>query len=469
MADYKKLWGDALTTIHETLTKAGKESEFNDWFRPVVYESFDSATHRLLLQVPSSSHSEYIEKNHIRLLARTLLPLFGKDLKLGYRVTVDSSNNITVVEGQQREMVNARKRVAQKTAALPDVDPQLDPHLNFRTFIEGDSNKLSRSVGINIAEHPKTTKFNPMFIFGQSGVGKTHLINAVGVRAKELYPTLRVLYVSARLFQQQYTTAVQNNAVNDFIAFYQTLDMLIVDDIQEWASAVATQNTFFHIFDFLFRHGKRLVLASDRSPAQLRGMHERLITRFACGVTIELEKPNTQLCRDILRSKISRDGLAAAIPDSVVQYIAETVHGSVRDLQGVLNSLMVYSIVDNAEIDVVLAEKIVKRVVQVSDEPITLDLIVDTVCERMKLTPQDVNGKSRKKAAVLARQIVMYLAQKLTSLSAARIGRLLGGRDHTTVIHSCRKVERELLRDDKIEDIVSELTKEVKARAADDN
>lgn len=466
MADYKKLWDEALEKIHTALTKAGKESEYNNWFRPVVYESFDSATHRLLLQVPSSSHNEYIEKNYIRLLASTLLPLYGKDLKLGYRVTVDAQNNITIDEEGQREMVNARKRVAQKQAALPEVDPQLDPHLNFRTFIEGESNKLSRSVGINIAEHPKTTKFNPMFVFGQSGVGKTHLINAVGVRAKELYPTLRVLYVSARIFQQQYTTAVQQNTVNDFIAFYQTLDMLIVDDIQEWASATATQNTFFHIFDFLFRHGKRIVLASDRSPAQLRGMHERLITRFACGVTIEVEKPNTQLCIDILKSKISRDGLGTAIPDTVVRYIAETVRGSVRDLQGVLNSLMVYSIVDNAEIDLRLAEKIVKRVVQVADEPITLDLIVDTVCERMEVSAQDINGKSRKKAAVLARQVAMYLAQNLTSLSAARIGRLVGGRDHTTVIHSCRKVEREVLRDDKTEALVSELTKEIKTRGA---
>ena len=459
MSDYKQLWENALHTICQSLTEMGKGEDYEKWFKPLLFESFDKKEERLIISVPTAAYSEYIEKNYLQLMGRTLIPLFGKRLRMGYRITVDRENNQSVLQDQGQEMVNARKAGVQKPSPLPDVDPQLDMNLNFRNYIEGESNKLSRSVGLSVAEHPKTTKFNPMFVYGASGVGKTHLINAIGVRAKELYPNLRVLYVSARIFQQQYTTAVQQNTVNDFIAFYQTLDMLIVDDIQEWATVAATQNTFFHIFDFLFRHQKRIILVSDRSPAQLRGMHERLITRFACGVTIEIERPNTQLCADILRSKIRRDGLSGVIPEDVVLYIAETVKGSVRDLEGVINSLMVYSIVDNADIDLKLAEKIVRRLINISDEPITLDIIVDIVCEHMNVTQQDINSKSRKKDIVLARQIVMYLAQNKTSIPATRIGRLIGGRDHSTVIHSCRKIEKALEKDKDLKTLINTITK----------
>lgn len=435
----------------------GKGEEYQKWFLPLKYESYDKQEEKLTITVPSAAYSEYIEKNHLRLLGSTLIPLYGKRLRMVYHITVDRQNNQSVVEEQGQEMVNARRNASQKNSELPDVDPQLDMNLNFRNYIEGETNKLSRSVGLHIAEHPRNTKFNPMFVYGASGVGKTHLVNAIGVRAKELYPNLRVLYVSARIFQQQYTTAVQQNSVNDFIAFYQTLDMLIVDDVQEWATVAATQNTFFHIFDFLFRHQKRILLVSDRSPAQLRGMHERLITRFACGVTIEIEKPNVQLCVDILQSKIRRDGLGGVIPQDVVEYVAQTVKGSVRDLEGVINSLMVYSIVDNADIDLKLAEKIVRRLINISDAPVTLDYIVDTVCEFTNVTHQDINGKSRKKDFVMARQIVMYLAQTMTNIPATRVGRLIGGRDHSTVLHSCRKIEKGMKDDDSLKTLVENI------------
>ena len=231
MSDYKQLWENALHTICQSLTEMGKGEDYEKWFKPLLFESFDKKEERLIISVPTAAYSEYIEKNYLQLMGRTLIPLFGKRLRMGYRITVDRENNQSVLQDQGQEMVNARKAGVQKPSPLPDVDPQLDMNLNFRNYIEGESNKLSRSVGLSVAEHPKTTKFNPMFVYGASGVGKTHLINAIGVRAKELYPNLRVLYVSARIFQQQYTTAVQQNTVNDFIAFYQTLDMLIVDDI----------------------------------------------------------------------------------------------------------------------------------------------------------------------------------------------------------------------------------------------
>lgn len=452
--DYAKQWDKVLQLIHAELND---EDLFNKWFRPVVFESFDPERVLLTLQIPSRTYSQYIEQNHLPLYGKAVVGCFGKKVRLQYRVQIDAQNNQSVVEEQEPEMVPARKNAKQS-----DLDAQLDPTLNFKNYIEGESNKLCRSVGMSIAEHPKTTKFNPMFVFGSSGVGKTHLINAIGVRAKEIYPSLRVLYVTARVFQQQYTTAVTQNAVNDFIAFYQTLDVLIVDDIQEWTSSPKTQETFFHIFDYLFRRQKRIILASDRAPVELKGMHERLITRFACGVTCEVERPNVKLCVDILKSKISRDGLS--IPDDVITYIAQTANGSVRELQGIINSLMVFSIVDNSEIDMKLAERIVKRVVHISTEPITMDHIIDTVCEHLNVSAQDVNGKSRKKEYTLARQIIMYLAQKLTNNPAVRIGRLLGGRDHSTVIHGCRKIEKQISADKELKKLIADLEKEIKKK-----
>ncbi|MBR5350264.1 MAG: chromosomal replication initiator protein DnaA, partial [Prevotella sp.] len=258
----------------------------------------------------------------------------------------------------------------------------------------------------------------------------------------ELYPQKRILYVSARLFQVQYTNATLQNKINDFIAFYQTIDILIVDDIQEWMTATRTQDTFFHIFNHLFRNGKRIILASDRPPVDLKGMNDRLLTRFSCGLIAELEKPNEQLCVDILNSKIKRDGLQ--IPKDVILYIAKTANGSVRDLEGVINSLLAYSVVYNSNIDMRLAERVIKRAVKTDDRPLTIDDIITTVCHHFNVSTAAVSGKSRKQEYVNARQVSMYLALKYTKMPTSRIGKLIGGRDHSTVIHSCSQVEKRL-------------------------
>ena len=326
---------------------------------------------------------------------------------------------------------------------MPQVlNPQLDPKKSFDTFIEGDSNKLPRTVGLSIADHPGKSTFNPFFLYGPSGCGKTHLINAIGLKCKEMYPRKRVLYVSARLFQVQFTDAVRQNKVNDFIHFYQTLDVLIVDDVQEWASSPKTLDTFFHIFDHLFRLGKQIILASDRPPVDLEGVKDRLLTRFACGLIAELEQPNTQLCVDILNAKCRRDGLK--IPADVIQFIAETANGSVRDLEGVINGLLANSIVYNTNIDMRLAERVIKRAVKVDNKPLTIDDILETVCHHFGVNQQHVFSKSRKRDYVQVRQVSMYFAQKYTKMPASRIGQLIGNRDHSTVIHSCSTVEQRL-------------------------
>lgn len=448
LASPKALWDNSLLLIKDSVT----EQQYNTWFKPIVFESYKPSTKTLLVQVPSPFVYEYLEQNFVDLLSKVLHRNFGEGIRLTYRVVTDKEHKLSQdieADPDDADMAKQARERAQQPAAQPvapqqqeDIDTQLDPKLTFNNYMEGDSNKLPRSVGLSIAEHPNTTQFNPMFIYGPSGSGKTHLVNAIGLKAKQMYPQKRVLYVSARLFQTQYTDAVLHNASNDFINFYQSIDMLIVDDIQEWAGKAKTLNTFFHIFNHLFRNGKRIILASDRPPVELKDMPDRLLTRFSCGLVCELEKPNIQLCVDILSNKIRRDGLK--IPVDVISFIAQTCNGSVRDLQGAINGLLAYSIVYNSSIDIRLAERVIKRAVKVDDKPLTIDDIVETVCHHYNVTVTAVNSKSRKRDYVVARQVTMYLAQKYTKMPASRIGKLVGNRDHSTVIHSCSKVEERL-------------------------
>lgn len=439
-------WDKALELIKQNVTP----QQFETWFKPLVLENFDENSKTILVQVPSPFVYEYLEENFLGLLRTVLCRTFCDGAQLAYRVVTDKENKLTQdieADPADAEPKKAGNRANQPPSpldvAMPqEIDSQLNPHLTFKNYVEGSSNKLPRSVGMSIAEHPSTPQFNPMFIFGPSGCGKTHLINAVGVKCKQMYPEKRVLYISARLFQVQYTNAVLQNTINDFINFYQTIDMLIVDDIQEWATATKTQDTFFHIFNHLFRNGKRIILASDRPPVDLKGMNERLLTRFSCGLIAELEKPNVELCVDILNNKIKRDGLH--IPVDVISFIASTANGSVRDLQGVINSLLAYSVVYNCDIDMKLAERVIKRAVKIDDKPLTVDDILDTVCHHYNVTTTAVNSKSRKRDLVVARQVSMYLAQKYTKMPASRIGKLVGNRDHSTVIHSCSQIEKRL-------------------------
>lgn len=448
MNSHKVLWDKCLNLIKENIT----EQQFKTWFAPIVFESYSVESKTLLVQVPSPYVYEYLEQYYVGLLSKVLTRCFGTNVRLTYRIVTDKTHNISQdVEAEEPAAIEPPRvpaRGGNKTpttldAAVPqNLNPQLNPHQTFTNFIEGDSNKLPRTVGLSIAEHPGKSTFNPFFIYGPSGCGKTHLINAIGVRCKEMYPHKRVLYVSARLFQVQFTDAVRQNTTNDFINFYQTIDVLIVDDIQEWATATKTLDTFFHIFNHLFRNGKQIILASDRPPVDLQGMKDRLLTRFSCGLIAELEKPNVQLCVDILNSKCRRDGLK--IPVDVIRFIAETANGSVRDLEGVINSLMAYSVVYNCNIDMRLAERVIKRAVKIDNHPLTVDDILEKVCSHYNVTQQNVFSRSRKRDYVTVRQVSMYFAQKYTKMPASRIGQLIGNRDHSTVIHSCSTVEQRL-------------------------
>ena len=463
----KIAWDKALALFRENVS----EQQFKTWFKPIAFESFNEQTKTVLVQVPSPFVYEYLEENYVDLLGKVLRRTFCEGVRLAYRVVTDKTNQISqVIEGEPVDngSVQPKRRANQSPSVLDGaqpqkLDPQLNPRQTFANFIEGDSNKLPRSVGQSIAEHPQNAQFNPLFIYGPSGCGKTHLANAIGNRIVQLYSQKRVLYVSARLFQVQYTNAVLQNKLNDFINFYQTIDVLIVDDIQEWMTATKTQETFFHIFNHLFRNGRRIVLASDRPPVDLKGMSDRLLTRFAGGLLAEIEKPNVQLSMDILNSKIKRDGLQ--IPDDVVRFIAQTANGSVRDLEGVINSLLAYSIVDNRNIDMRLAERVIKRAVKIDDKPLTVDDIIETVCNHFNVSATAISSRSRKHDLVVARQVSMYFAQKYTRMTASRIGKLVGGRDHSTVIHSCSQIEQRMKVDSNFKDEIRSIENSFKLKS----
>ena len=442
---HEQLWSRCLSVIKDNIS----EASFNTWFAPIVALKYEENV--FVLQVPSQFFVEYIEEKYIDLLRMTLYRVVGQGTRLEYRVLIDKTSG----KGTQIPSANEQPKPKQQMSGyispyhrpqLPEIDPQLNPSYNFNNLIEGNSNKLARTAGISIANEPGKTIFNPLFVYGQSGVGKTHLANAIGVMTKQLNPEKRVLYVSANTFQIQYTDAVRNNTVNDFLNFYQTIDVLIVDDIQEFAGKTGTQNTFFHIFNHLHQSGKQLVLTADRSPIVLAGLEQRLLTRFKWGLSAEIEKPDFDLRKAILENKIYRDGLE--IPADVVDFIAGNVADNVRDLEGTLVSLLAHSTLADMPIDVQLAEKVVSRIVNVTRKVNTVEKIRDAVCEYFSLSVDAISTKSRKREVVQARQIAMYLSKQMTKNSLSSIGFTIGQRDHATVLHAC-KIVTDLMEIDK--------------------
>lgn len=432
-------WKRCLTLIKDNLS----ETAYKTWFAPIVPLQYENKV--LVLQVPSLFFVEYIEEKYIELLRAAIYREFGVGTQLEYKIpiageTISGTSKIeeNTPAGTHKPATRGMSTPYDKGTQLPELDPQLNSSYTFNNLVEGHSNKLARTAGISIANEPGKTIFNPLFIYGQSGVGKTHLVNAIGIMTKQQHPEKRVLYVPANTFQIQYTDAVRNNTVNDFLNFYQTIDLLIIDDIHEFAGKTATQNTFFHIFNHLHLSGKQLILTADRAPAMLAGLEQRLLTRFKWGLSAEIEKPDFQLRKDILKSKIYRDGLE--ISEEVIDFIAENVVDNVRDLEGVLVSLMAHSTLENTPIDLNLARQVVSRIVKITPKVLTVEKIRDLVCEHFALSVDSISTKSRKREVVQARQIAMYLSKQLTKSSLSAIGATIGQRDHATVLHACKIV-----------------------------
>ena len=438
----KEMWNNCLQVIKDNVP----EKSFNTWFAPIEPIKYENNT--LFIGVPTHFFYEMLDGPFLNIMRLALEKGIGKDTQLQYKVMVVKEDESTIqVKGSGRStdipvrpIENGNKAPNPMQATAPqDLDSHLIPNYTFNNFIKGTSNELSRTVGETVAKDPAKT-FNPLFLHGPSGVGKTHLTNAIGTRIKELYPEKRVLYISAHLFQVQYTDSVRTNQFNNFIKFYQGIDVLIIDDIQELAGATKTQQTFFHIFNHLHQNGKQLILTSDRAPVMLQGMEDRMLTRFKWGLVVELEKPDLELRKNILLNKMAYDGLK--IPENVVNYIAENVSDSVRELEGIVTSLLAHSIILKREIDMDLAERIVRKSVACSEsKPVTIETIISKVCEHYNIEESAIHTKTRKREIVQVRQIAMFLAKKHTDHSASKIGQFIGKRDHATVLHACKTVK----------------------------
>ena len=420
---------------------------FSTWFAPIQALSLDNDV--LTLQVKSQFVVDYIEENYLNLLSRVLFRVLGPQIKLEYFVQYDSTRSDVGVNipSDVSRAPELPAQLAQQPALKeePDFNSQLNPYYTFDTFVQGEANKLARTVGLSVAMQPGIGSFNPMFIYGGSGVGKTHLANAIGNEVKRLMPNKRVLYVSANTFQLQYQDAVAHNSTPDFLLFYQTIDVLIVDDIQYIAGKRATLDTFFHIFNFLQQSGKQIVLTCDRSPKDLDGIEDRLLTRFKWGLMAEMLKPDFALRKAILLNKMHHDGIV--LSEEIVDFIATNVCDNVRDLEGVLASLLAYSTLSDKGIDLDLARDVVGRIVTLKPRERNMEDIMAAVSEEFNVSKDALVSDSRQHDVVLARQVSMFLSKSLTTMTLADIGRCHGNRTHATVAHALDVLSRSLAKD----------------------
>ena len=464
------LWNRCLEIIRDNVP----DSTYKTWFVPIVPLKYEDKT--LIVQVPSQFFYEFLEDKFVDLLRKTLYKVIGEGTKLMYNVMVDRTSipNKTVnLEASNRSIAvpqpsiirgNGNKAPNILHAPAPqDLDPHLNPNYNFENFIEGYSNKLSRSVAEAVAQNPAGTAFNPLFLHGASGVGKTHLANAIGTRIKEIYPEKRVLYVSAHLFQVQYTDSVRNNTTNDFINFYQTIDVLIIDDIQFLGSATKGQEEFFHTFNQLHDSNKQIIIASDRSVDDLKMLENRLITRFNWGLTANITPPDFGLRVDIIKRKIAHQEAAEDIPIEVIEYIANINDSDVRQLEGAITRVFAYALMMNhgvVTLDIAieaLKDKISERSVYKND----IHRIQRIVCEYFKIDIEDLKGKKRSKDINYQRQIAIYLCRIMTNESYPKMGTYFGGRDHSTIISAYQKIEKDLETNYQLQTVIEELKKRI--------
>ena len=443
MQDVNTLWEDCLMLLKKELT----ESAFATWFKPIKPLSFDGTT--LVLMLRSQMVADYIEDNYIDAYSRAILRVSGAGTRVRYRILIDSQSGTTigtVSDGVDRQATKNEALSSNQAKApyapqqvqvqLPPIDSRLNPTYTFETFVQGECNKLVRVASLSAAQAPGAT-FNPLFIYGGSGVGKTHLMNAIGNQVKQIWPEKRVLYLSANEFKTQYMDAAQRNQVSNFIQFYQTIDVLLIDDIQILAGPTMqkTQEQFFHIFNYLHQSRKQIVMTSDRSPMEIKDVEDRLLTRMRWGFQGEMSKPDYSLRKSILQNKMLRDGID--MHDEVINYIAENVRENVRDLEGVLASLLVHSMVHNAPIDIEMARSVVEPLVDIAPQDILLENIVEVVCTEFGVQPSVLLGKSREQTVATARQVAMYLAKKMTNKSFVEIGNHFG-RTHATVMYAIK-------------------------------
>ncbi len=447
------LWAECLRLIKNDIS----EEQFNSWFRDISSLSYENGELRLL--APSSGVVEVIENRFIAVLADAIHKVYGPNTQLHYQYYVVGNNPDTCVDVKSAPRSTTMLKQSKgdnpfSAKPVTDIDPRLNPRFSFENYCCSESNKDARAIAETIADNPKIKTFNPLFVFGPTGVGKTHLIQAIGIRIKEHNPATRVLYLTARDFESQYTTAVFKGETNKFFNYYQSVETLIVDDIQDLNNKPSTQNTFFNIFNHLHLNGRQIVLSSDRAPAEMKGFEDRLLGRFKWGMSVALGRPDPVLRRRVLAQKAEYEGIS--LPEDVLDYIATNVTDSIRDLEGVMVSLVAHATVMSKPISLDLAKMVVGNAVKVRQKQVNFEIVAREVSEFYGLEPDLLFTKSRKREISDARQIVMYLAKKLAKMPLTAIGTRLG-RSHATVIYAVRHIEERIELEKTLRDEVSKI------------
>ena len=456
--EYSKKWDKCLEIIRDIIPA----EQFKSWFSPLTFLRVENDV--LTIYCPTEFFAEQLEERYINVLGKTLKRVFGPSIRLIYEYPIvanDPTSKIAVGSAHPSQAVRPMPGATSnpfKEQVVEDIDSQLNPDYTFENYCISHSNKVARSIGEAIANDPKLQTFNPLFVFGPCGVGKTHLIQAIGIRIKERNPRARVLYITARLFESQYTAAVQRSKVNEFINFYQSIDTLIIDDIQDFIGKDKTQKTFYHIFNHLKQNHRQLIMSSDCCPSQMEGMQDRLLSRFKSGMTAQLEKPDLELRRDVLSQKTLRDGLC--LPNEVMDFIASNVTESIRELEGVVVSLLAHATFLDKDISVELARRVLSNSVKLNKCTVNFETIARQVSEFYNIEPDQIFTKSRKREVSDARQMVMYLAKKHTKMPLKAIGTRLS-RTHATVLYACRLIDERMPLEKKLQDDIAKIESEL--------
>lgn len=466
------VWKNCLSFIKDNI----QPQAYKTWFEPIVPIKLSDLS--LSIQVPSKFFYEWLEEHYVKILKVALTKELGDQAKLVYIIKMENtygniqpftekipSANRSAIQSQQANIPLKNKNPELKNPfVIPGIrnvkiESQLNPVYSFENFLEGDSNRLARNAGIAVANKPGGTSFNPLLIFGGVGLGKTHLAHAIGVDVKDKYPEKTVLYISAEKFTQQYIESVKKNNRNDFIHFYQIIDVLIIDDVQFLSGKSGTQDVFFHIFNHLHQNGKQVILTSDKAPVDMQDIEQRLLSRFKWGLSAELQKPDFETRVSIVKNKLYRDGVEMS--DEVIDYIAKNIKTSVRELEGAIISLIAQSSFNKKEITLGLAKEIVEKFVKNTKREVSIDYIQKVVSDYFQMDIDTLQSKTRKRHIVQARQLAMFFAKKFTKASLASIGSQIGQRDHATVLHACKTVDNLSSTDKQFRKYVEDLTKKL--------
>ena len=466
------VWDNCLSFIKDNI----QPQAFKTWFLPIKPVKLKGNV--LSIEVPSKFFYEWLEEHYVKLLKTALYKELGNEARLIYSIrmentlgnktpfteSIPSSNRSGLLPQDVDAPLHSNASELKNPFVIPgiknlQIESQLNPNYNFDNFLEGDSNRLARSAALAVANKPGGTSFNPLLIFGGVGLGKTHLAHAIGVEIKEKYQDKTVLYIAAEKFTQQYIEAVKKNTRNDFIHFYQLLDVLIIDDVQFLSGKTGTQDVFFHIFNHLHQNGKQVILTSDKAPVDMQDIEQRLLSRFKWGLSAELQLPNYETRISILKNKLFRDGVS--ISDQIIEYVAKNIKTNVRELEGALISLIAQSSFNKVEITQELAQDVVMKFVKNTKREVSIDYIQKVVSDYFQMDIETLQSKTRRRHIVQARQLAMYFAKKFTKASLASIGNQIGKRDHATVLHACKTVDNLTFTDKQFRKYVEDLSQKL--------